>query len=146
MRESSTSKPILHHGLTIVCVAALAGLLLAQARSVREGVFTKAQAARGLSLYRAECARCHGETLMGGEDAPGLVDNDFLEKWNGKSVGEMVELIRKTMPSDGPGHLTRKQCVDMTAYLLSANKFPTGEKELDTDIAGLNEIKIEPKR
>ena len=146
MTKFLAGKRILHGGLPVMYVLLLATLLLAQARSVSQGVYSKAQAIRGQSLYRAECARCHGETLLGGEDAPAIVDGEFLDKWNGNSVGALVELIRKTMPSDGPGHLTRKQCVDMAAYILSANKFPAGEKELDNDLAVLNEIKIEAKR
>ena len=78
----------------------------AASRSVWDGVYSKEQAGRGQTAYNSKCARCHGESLMGGEDSPALVDRDFLEKWNGKSVGSLVEVIRKTMPSDGPGKLT----------------------------------------
>jgi mono/diheme cytochrome c family protein len=91
------------------------------------------------------CARCHGEALLGGEDSPPLVDHDFLDKWNGKSVGSLVELIRKTMPSDGPGKLSQRQCTDLVAYLLSANEFPPGEKDLESGAAALNDILIRPK-
>jgi hypothetical protein len=74
-----------------------------------------------------------------------LVDDDFLVKWHGKTVGELVERVRKTMPTDGPGVLTRRQCVDIVAYMLSANEYPTGETELASDLAALNEIRIDPK-
>jgi hypothetical protein len=50
------------------------------------------------------------------------------------------------MPSDGPGTLSRKQCADTVAYMLSANEFPAGQKELESDTAPLNEIRIEPKK
>jgi hypothetical protein len=63
------------------------------------------------------------------------VDRDFLDKWNGKSVGTLVELTRKTMPSDGPGKLSRRQCVDIVSYVLSANGFPAGNAELESDAA-----------
>ena len=49
------------------------------------------------------------------------------------------------MPSDGPGKLSRRQCTDMIAYLLSANGFPAGESDLDSDAAVLHEILIQPK-
>ena len=100
----------------------------AASRSVWDGVYSKEQAGRGQTAYNSKCARCHGENLMGGEDSPALVDRDFLEKWNGKSVGSLVEVIRKTMPSDGPGKLTQQQCTDITAYLLSVNGFPAGKR------------------
>ena len=39
------------------------------------------------------------------------------------------------MPSDGPGKLSRRQCTDIIANLLSANGFPAGESELATPTA-----------
>jgi mono/diheme cytochrome c family protein len=115
-------------------------------RSVWSGVYSKEQVSRGQKLYNSQCARCHGEALLGGENSPPLVDRDFLEKWNGKSLGSLVDSTRKTMPSDGPGKLSRRQCTDIIAYLLSANGFPAGESDLESDAAVLNEILIQPKQ
>jgi mono/diheme cytochrome c family protein len=118
----------------------------AAAHSVWDGVYSKQQADRGQTGYNSKCARCHGDALLGGENSPPLVDREFLEKWNGKSVGSLVELIRTTMPSDGPGRLSRQQCADLAAYLLSANSFPAGDKELATGDDALNEILIQAKK
>ncbi|HWA10603.1 MAG TPA: cytochrome c [Opitutaceae bacterium] len=118
----------------------------APTRSVWSGVYSAEQAARGLKGYNAQCARCHGETLGGGEDSPALVDQDFLGDWNGKSVGSLVEYTRKKMPSDGPGKLSRQLCTDIVAYLLSANGFPAGSAGLEPDVDVLNRISIEPKK
>lgn len=117
----------------------------AASRSVWDGIYSKEQAGRGQTAYNSKCARCHGEALLGGEDSPPLVDKDFLEKWNGKSVGSLVEFTRKTMPSDGPGKLSRPQCTDIVAYLLSANGFPAGPGDLAPDAAVLDEIVFQPK-
>jgi quinoprotein glucose dehydrogenase len=119
--------------------------MAAASRSVWDGAYTKAQAARGEQEYLNLCARCHGENLMGGEESPALVGEDFLAKWHGQTVGGLVERIRKTMPTDGPGVLSRKQCTDITAYMLSENEFPPGEKEMESDLTALSEIRIEPK-
>ena len=118
----------------------------AASRSVWDGVYSKVQAGRGQTAYNSKCARCHGENLMGGEDSPALVDRDFLEKWSGKSVGGLVDVIRKTMPSDGPGKLTRQQCTDITAYLLSVNSFPSGNGDLPSDPDVLNAILLQAKK
>jgi mono/diheme cytochrome c family protein len=123
----------------------LVGSAIAASRSVWDGVYSKEQVSRGQKAYNSLCARCHGEALLGGEDSPPLVDRDFLDKWNGKSVGSLVDFTRKSMPSDGPGKLSQRQCVDIIAYVLSANDFPAGEKDLDSDAAVLNEILIQPK-
>src|ERR1044071_1450883 len=119
---------------------------LAAARSVWDGVYTKEQANRGLTAYREDCLKCHAENLGGGEAAPALVGDEFLQKWNGKPAGALFELMRKTMPSDDPGGLSTRQYSDMLAYIFSANKFPAGEKELDRDVASLNEIRIETRK
>jgi mono/diheme cytochrome c family protein len=128
--------------LILVLLAAAAA---APPRSVGDGVYSKEQAGRGKTQYLEQCARCHGVNLLGGEESPALVDEDFLEKWRGKTVGELVERVRKTMPTDGPGVLNRRQCVDIVTYILSANEYPAGETELSSDLAALNEIRIESK-
>jgi len=112
------------------------------ASSAWGGVFNKEQVERGRTAYNAQCARCHGETMGGGENSPALVDEVFFTIWNGKTVGELVEYVRVTMPSDGPGKISRRHCIDMAAYLLSANGFPTGEHELPTELDALNQITI----
>src|SRR6185503_2683525 len=103
-------------GIT-VAVVTLASSLMAAAgsapKSVLDGVYNSAQVARGRKAYDSLCARCHGETLGGGEDSPALVADDFLNNWYGKSLGELVEYTREEMPSDGPGKVTRKQSTDI---------------------------------
>ena len=126
--------------LLILAAAAVAG-----SRSVWDGVYSREQASRGQTAYNSKCARCHGDALLGGEDSPPLVDKDFLERWNGKSVGSLVELTRGTMPSDGPGKVSRQQCTDIIAYLLGANGFPAGKSDLESDAAALNEIVFQSK-
>jgi len=126
-------------------IIALAVVSTAAARSVWDGVYTKAQAQRGQAVYQQECAKCHGQNLAGGEAAPPLTGAEFLKNWNGKTAGALYERTRKTMPSDDPGNLSTRQYADLVAYMLGANEFPAGEKELDRDPASLNEIRIEEK-
>jgi mono/diheme cytochrome c family protein len=115
-------------------------------RSVWDAVYSKAQAARGLKGYNTLCARCHGDNLLGGEEATALVGKEFLDNWNGKTVTSLIEETRLKMPSDGPGKLSRQQCTDMTAYLLSANGFPAGEGDLPSDPEATGQILITPKK
>ena len=126
--------------LLLICSA------IGASRSVWSGVFSKEQSGRGQQAYNTQCARCHGEALLGGENSPPLVEQDFTDRWSGKSVGNLVDFTRKTMPSDGPGKLSRRQCTDIIAYLLSANGFPAGKSDLESDEANLNEILIELKQ
>ena len=110
--------------------------------SIWNGVFNKEQLERGRTVYNALCARCHGETLGGGENSPALVDEVFFTIWGGKTLGDLVEYTRTTMPSDGPGKISRKRCIDIAAYVLSANGFPAGDNELPTELDALNQITI----
>jgi hypothetical protein len=46
------------------------------------------------------------------------------------------------MPSDGPGTVSRRRCIDIAAYLLDANGFPAGDREFPTELDALNQITI----
>jgi mono/diheme cytochrome c family protein len=118
----------------------------APARTVWDGVYSRAQSDRGKKAYDSLCARCHGETFGGNDDAPALVDEEFLKKWEGKSVGALVEYTRKEMPSDGPGVLNRAQSTDIIAFLLNVNSFPAGSSELPPELDPLNAIQIKTKK
>jgi mono/diheme cytochrome c family protein len=135
-------------GVVTALVAATAMLAAepSAAKSIRDGIYNSAQVMRGQKAYNSLCARCHGETLGGGEDSPALVAEDFLKNWYGKSVGKLVEYTREEMPSDGPGQVTRRQSTDITAFVLSRNDYPAGEGELAADLELLNQILITPKK
>ena len=114
-----------------------------ESRSVWDGVYTDEQAKRGEEIYRKECASCHGASLTGGESAPPLTGGAFLSNWNGLTLGDLFDRIRKTMPQAAPGKLTRQQNADVLAFTLSANKFPTGKTELSNKAEFLKEIRFE---
>jgi mono/diheme cytochrome c family protein len=126
---------------------AVAGLLcLATAlygRSVWDGVFTQAQADRGEEQFAEECASCHSDDLGGNGFAPPLAGPEFREKWKKESVGRLFERLRTTMPDYNPGGLSLPAYVDITAFILSANKFPAGSTPLEDDIPTLNTIRFE---
>jgi len=112
-------------------------------KSVWDGVYTEDQAKRGGALYKQWCASCHGPELEGGEMAPGLVGGGFTSNWNGLTVGDIFDRTRTTMPQDSPGALSREQVADVTAFILSMNKFPAGSTELATQSEMLKQIKFE---
>ncbi len=114
-----------------------------ESRSVWDGVYTEEQAKRGEALYEKECASCHGDTLIGGGGASPLTGGTFLSNWNGLTVGDLFDRIRKTMPQGSPGKLTKQQDADVLAYLLSFNKFPVGKTELQRQVEFLKEIRFE---
>src|SRR5688572_2329219 len=60
----------------LVLFAAVVGRAQAP-RTVQDGVYTDAQAARGQALFTKECAGCHGAELQGAQGPP-LKGEGFL--------------------------------------------------------------------
>ncbi|MES2294074.1 MAG: cytochrome c [Pseudomonadota bacterium] len=120
---------------TALIVAAAGGAVRAQtSSSVLDGVYTQAQAARGADQFAQNCAACHGASLSGNGEAPALVGAEFISDWAGLTLGELADRIHNTMPQDNPGKLSRAQYADILAYILKANGYPEGQKELDSRV------------
>ena len=128
---------------TYLVVAAFAAVSAQGPRSVWDGVYTAEQAMQGEKLATARCVLCHGDRLTGGELAPALSGDVFSANWDGVMLGDLVDRIRKTMPVDSPGTLSRQQTVDIVAYILSLGQFPAGAAPLPTDAGVLTQIKFE---
>ena len=119
-----------------------------------EGYYTVAQAERGRGYFEGSCGLCHAATPAPGDDGTsedpffatvtldtngGIVNGEqkmilhlagpsFIAKW--PSVGALLHRIEDTMPGSYPRQLDRQTYLDIAAYLLRANGFPPGKKEL----------------
>ena len=109
------------------------------ARTVRDGVFTDAQAARGQATYQKQCVSCHGDKLQGAQGPP-LVAEAFLSHWHTQPLADLAGKIRNTMPADATGTLTPQQSVDLVAFILKTGGFPAGKTELSADEGVLAKI------
>jgi mono/diheme cytochrome c family protein len=116
------------------------------ASSIWDGVFTDEQVKRGTAAYQRDCANCHGPGLEGGDMTPPLVGGGFTSNWNDLTVGDLFERIRLTMPLDSPGKLSRQQNVDVIAFILKTNAWPSGATELPPEVGALKQIKIQATR
>ena len=128
-------------GVTWLAITALA-LNASVARTVRDGVYTEAQATRGRTQYMQDCAPCHLEDLHGFSTAPGLVGASFWSERDYVSVGEMLVRTRRLMPTDRPNGLSNKTYLDILAFILQSNAYPPGDKELEGDLESLEQILI----
>ena len=102
-------------------------------RSVQSGVYTEAQADRGLKVFEGTCIACH--------QADEFSDGGYIDGWSGQTASAMVEHIRDTMPQDSPGSLKRADYVDVATYLFRLNGLPAGDTEMDSESA--KKIRIE---
>src|SRR5262249_48808017 len=112
--------------LLVALFAGVSGATAAQqsSRSVWSGVYTDEQAARGKATYDLSCTACHGPTL-GGVDGPPLVGNDFLRNWLEDDLNALLRKVHDRMPADAPGSLPENVSLDVIAYVLQANEFPS---------------------
>ena len=114
-------------------------------RSVWDGVYSEDQARRGETQYGRNCQSCHGLDLTGNpvDEVPALAWEGFLTQWNDRTVKDLFETVKRSMPKDNPGSLNTRAYVDVVAYLLQANKFPSGSKDLSLNTDALAQIVIE---
>lgn len=123
-----------------VIVSAARGVTL---RTAWDGVYSEAQAARGKAAYEEQCAFCHGSDLRGQGFATALVEDAFTERWKDGNLGDLLSVVKITMPQDKPASLADWEYAAIVAYLLQANRYPAGPRELPPDPAALKEVVFE---
>lgn len=111
-------------------------------QSAKEGAFTAKQADRGAEEYRKACASCHKDDMSGSTEAPSLIGDKFLSAWQDSSVGDLVDLVRSTMPYDQPNSLPSQAYVDIVAAMLQRNNYRSGTAELPLDPEALKNITL----
>ena len=108
-----------------------------QKGTTNDGVYTKAQADGAKKQFDKICADCHPFTVAGKKkpkDLP-LGDEPFFESWSGRPLSEMVTLIALTMPNDGSAVVSDAEALDLVAYILQQNGYPTGSNPLTKETA-----------
>jgi mono/diheme cytochrome c family protein len=111
-------------------------------KTVREAVYTEAQAERGKKVYETNCVTCHLPDLdgsanpdAGARGAP-LVGTRFVQDFGESKVSALFNKMKRDMPSGKPGTLTDQEYLDATAFVLQRNRFPGGATELTEETAG----------
>ena len=104
--------------------------------------FSADQAARGKSLYGAQCGNCHGRNLSGSEFATPLNGTAFSLNWGGKHANELFTFIKTRMPPSAIGSLTPDATAGLMAYLLEVNGAKAGDTPLSSDAGVLAALRI----
>ena len=150
-RDVELAKPRKSLVAALCLLLLLAGIPLANGQEASKGliwsgVFTDMQARRGEAAYQGNCAACHGRNLQAtNPDAPNLTAPSFGLSWHRKTVADLFELMRTSMPLGAGGSLSDPEYLDILAYILKFNGYPAGNRELSPDVQTLKQIVIEPK-
>lgn len=105
-------------------------------RTVLDGVYSAAQAARGKDAFLDVCAQCHTSSQFRGAGWRRLRGE--------RPVREYFEQIRTSMPIDNPGGLARDEYAAIIAYILQLNGYPAGPAALPADSEALRAIRFAP--
>jgi len=131
---------------TVLMVAAAGSLLNAQAadkpRTVWDGVYTDAQAARATATFSQSCSNCHTLSQDGGNRP--LTGDAFWKGFTQKTVADLLTFVKTNMPNGvNAGSLPAPTYNDLVALILKSNGFPAGNTEVSPDsVAG---VQIIPK-
>ena len=101
-------------------------------RTVKEGVYSAAQAVRGRAQYETTCMRCHGADLTGGAGRS-LTGDVFVRDWTGLTLDRLFERMQ-SMPPGASEALAGDAYVDIISYVLERNGYPAGDEALSTTL------------
>jgi mono/diheme cytochrome c family protein len=139
----------LHYSTFLISVLVLVFSIAAHAqdtpKTVADGVYTEAQAARGAAVYERACSGCHRADL-GGATGPALTEQRFAREFAGKNLKALFVRIATTMPRNAPASLGDNVYLDVVAHVLKENGFPAGSRELaDEALDGIGVVPGRPK-
>ena len=145
--QQRRSRRTVLYKITVVCFACLRFFVVPSAqeagKTVADGVYSEAQAARGAAVYETSCAGCHRADLGGGT-GPALKEQRFARQFADKDLRTLFSRIATTMPRNAPGSLGDSVSLDIVAHLLKENGFPPGASELSA--SALDGIRVLPGR
>lgn len=125
----------------VLLLPAMAGFMTAQTsaplRTVWDGVYTEAQAARGVPAFSQSCAGCH---TLGAEGKAPLGGDPFWKSFAQKTVADLLEYVSANMPNGNPHSLSESTYGDIVALMLKSNGFPAGSNELRRDTSATVKI------
>ena len=109
-------------------------------RTVWDGVYSEAQAARGMAAFGQSCSGCHS---LAAEGKSPLVGEPFWKSFAQETVGDLLKYVSANMPNGAPGSLSESTYRDIVALMLKSNGFPSGTTELRHD--SIAEVQIVQK-
>src|SRR5262249_18960148 len=93
------------------------------------------------ALSQNGCNGCHGPELAG-DRGPSLKGDRFITSWENGSLNRLFIKLRDTMPPLNAEQVSPNTKIDIIAYLLQGNEFPSGSAELVLDTDSLETLQI----
>jgi alcohol dehydrogenase (cytochrome c) len=97
--------------------------------------YTSSQAQQGKILYQQTCIACHGTNLDNGSFAPPISGDLFYGLWGGRSVAELLQYIRESMPPDSPEKLSDAASLEIISYMFQEQGMPAGPQALSLGLS-----------
>jgi mono/diheme cytochrome c family protein len=98
--------------------------------TILDGVYTAAQADRGMRAYAENCSRCHRDNLQGSPEALGLTGTRFIDAWREDNLFNLFDFMATSMPRQPRITLPAPIYADIVAFILRFNGYPAGDQEL----------------
>ena len=126
--------------VVVVALAVPGGLITATVAAAQDanpkiwtGVYSKPQAERGKVRFLSDCATCHNFDLQGqGTRGPALTGVPFMTNWETQDLKSLFAKVQ-TMPRNNPASLPDAVYMDIMTYILQANAFPEGDRDLSAE-------------
>jgi hypothetical protein len=126
---------------SLLLICAIAVRAQAPEPRIWQGVYSAAQAERGKNSFNTSCLRCHGDKLQG-NTAPALSGDRFFTTWGSEVVASLFAKIRDTMPPNFGTSIDDQTKLDIVAYILQTNGYPSGPGELTQNGSDLASAQI----
>ena len=129
--------------LVLAAAATACAALIVSSRVLAQSValYTDAQAQKGVDPYETSCAMCHGANMEGGQ-GPTLLGPTFTSHY--QTVGDLMQFVVQNMPKSNPGGLSHEDYVDILAYVLLKNGWPSGSQALSYAAASASKVALSP--
>jgi polar amino acid transport system substrate-binding protein len=136
MRSATAAATLAMAAAIAVCIALV---LFTNARAQTSALYTDAQAQKGIDPYEAKCGMCHGANLEG-QSGPTLLGPTFTSHY--ETVGDLMQFIVQNMPMDNPGMLSHEDYVNILAFILLKNGWPSGSQALTFETANASKASL----
>ena len=120
--------------MTLTALSLVGLQSFAQQRTIKDGIFTEAQAESGEAVYNEYCAGCHNQRFY----------EQAWSGWESRTVEQFWFYILGEMPQDNPSILSDQEYTEVAAYIFSFLGYPAGDTPLDPN-NGMDQIAIVPR-